>query len=217
MTDFQQRRTMMVDTQVRPNDVTKYPVIAAMLDIPREDFVPESRRDIAYIGENLDLGHGRVLLEPRTLAMMVDTLDVQPTDLVLDVGCGYGYSAAILGRLAQAVVAVEEHPEMAGIAAQRLAAVGADNVVAVQARLAEGKPDQGPYDAILIGGGIEELPQPIADQLAEGGRIVAMFIEGALGVVRLGRKLDGRIDWRLAFHAGGPVLPGYERRAGFVL
>ena len=82
---------------------------------------------------------------------------------------------------------------------------------------AEGKPDLGPYDAILIGGGIEELPQPIADQLAEGGRIVAMFIEGALGVVRLGRKLDGRIDWRLAFHAGGPVLPGYERRAGFVL
>ena len=105
MTDFQQRRMMMVDTQVRPNDVTKYPVIAAMLDVPREDFVPESRRDIAYIGENLDLGHGRVLLEPRTLAMMVDTLDVQPTDLVLDVGCGYGYSAASLGRLAQAVVA----------------------------------------------------------------------------------------------------------------
>jgi len=216
MTDFQQRRMMMVDTQVRPNDVTKYPVIAAMLDIPREDFVPDSRRDVAYVGDNVDLGHGRVLLEPRTLAKMIDTLDVQPTDLVLDLGCGYGYSAAVLGRMAQAVVAVEELPDMAAAATERLAA-RADNVAVVQARLTEGAAAQGPYDAILVGGGIEELPEAIADQLAEGGRIVALFLEGALGVVRLGRKLDGRIDWRMAFNAAAPLLPGFARRPGFVL
>lgn len=217
MTDFQQRRMMMVDTQVRPNDVTKYPVIAAMLDIPREDFVPDSRRDVAYVGDNVDLGHGRVLLEPRTLAKMIDTLDVQPTDLVLDLGCGYGYSAAVLGRMAQAVVAVEELPDMAAAATERLAAARADNVAVVQARLTEGAAAQGPYDAILVGGGIEELPEAIADQLAEGGRIVALFLEGALGVVRLGRKLDGRIDWRMAFNAAAPLLPGFARRPGFVL
>lgn len=217
MTDFQQRRMMMVDTQVRPNDVTKYPVIAAMLDIPREDFVPDSRRDVAYVGDNVDLGHGRVLLEPRTLAKMIDTLDVQPTELVLDLGCGYGYAAAVLGRMAQAVVAVEELPDMAAAATERLAAARADNVAVVQSRLTEGAAAQGPYDAILVGGGIEELPEAIADQLAEGGRIVALFLEGALGVVRLGRKLDGRIDWRMAFNAAAPLLPGFARRPGFVL
>ncbi|QJD16378.1 protein-L-isoaspartate O-methyltransferase family protein [Paracoccus sanguinis] len=217
MTDFQQRRMMMVDTQVRPNDVTKYPVIAAMLDIPREDFVPDSRRDVAYVGDNVDLGHGRVLLEPRTLAKMIDTLDVQPTELVLDLGCGYGYAAAVLGRMAQAVVAVEELPDMAAAATERLATARADNVAVVQARLTEGAAAQGPYDAILVGGGIEELPEAIADQLAEGGRIVALFLEGALGVVRLGRKLDGRIDWRMAFNAAAPLLPGFARRPGFVL
>lgn len=217
MTDFQQRRTMMVDTQVRPNDVTKYPVIAAMLDVPREDFVPDARRDVAYIGENVDLGHGRVVLEPRTLAKMVDALDVQPTDLVLDIGCGLGYSAAVLGRMAQAVVAVEQDAEMAAAATQRLASTGADNVVAVQGKLAEGHAAQAPYDAILIGGAIEELPDAIAAQLAEGGRIIALFAEGNLGIVRRGTKLDGRIDWRFAFNAAAPLLPGFAKHRGFTL
>ena len=90
MTDFAARRTMMVDTQVRPNDVTKFPVIEAMLAVPREEFVPAGRRAVAYSGENLDIGRGRVLLEPRTLAKMVDALDIQPDDLILDLGCGYG-------------------------------------------------------------------------------------------------------------------------------
>lgn len=217
MTDFQQRRTMMVDTQVRPNDVTKYPVIAAMLDVPREDFVPDARRDVAYVGENVDLGHGRVLLEPRTLAKMVDALDVQPTDLVLDIGCGFGYSAAVLGRMAQAVVAVEQDADMAAAAIQRLAATGADNVIALQGKLAEGHAAQAPYDAILIGGAIEELPDAIAAQLAEGGRIVALFAEGNLGVVRRGTKLDGRIDWRFAFNAAAPLLPGFVKQREFTL
>ena len=217
MTDFQQRRTMMVDTQVRPNDVTKYPVIAAMLDIPREDFVPDARRDVAYVGENVDLGHGRVLLEPRTLAKMVDALDVQPTDLVLDIGCGFGYSAAVLGRMAQAVVAVEQDADMAAAAIQRLAATGADNVIALQGKLAEGHAAQAPYDAILIGGAIEELPDAIAAQLAEGGRIIALFDEGNLGVVRRGTKLDGRIDWRFAFNAAAPLLPGFVKQREFTL
>ncbi len=217
MIDFQQRRTMMVDTQVRPNDVTKYPVIAAMLEVPREEFVPDARRDIAYSGENVDLGHGRVLLEPRTLAKMIDALDVQPTDLVLDVGCGLGYSAAVLGRLAQAVVAVEQDAEMAAAAQARLAACGSDNVAVVQGKLVAGAPEQAPYDAILIGAGIEQLPDAIADQLADGGRIIALWVEGALGVVRLGTRLDGRLMWRFAFHAHAPVLPGFAHPRGFTL
>ena len=110
---------MMVDTQVRPNDVTKYNVIAAMLDIPREEFVPDSRRDVAYVGENIEIARGRVVLEPRTIAKMIDALDLQPTELVLNLAAGYGYTAAVLGRLAQAVVAVEEDAEMAAEATRK--------------------------------------------------------------------------------------------------
>lgn len=207
----------MVDTQVRTNDVTRYPVIAAMLDIPREEFVPDARRDVAYVGDNVDLGNGRVLLEPRTLAKMIDTLDIQPTDLVLDVGSAYGYSAAVAGRLAQAVIALEQDPAMAAAAGDRLAAAGADNVAAVQGELAAGHAAQAPYDAILICGAVERLPDALADQLAEGGRIIALFTEGALGVVRLGQRRGDRIDWRFAFNAAAPVLPGFARRAEFVL
>lgn len=217
MTDFKERRTMMVDTQVRPNDVTKYNVIAAMLDIPREDFVPDSRRDVAYIGEDIELARGRVLLEPRTIAKMIDTLDVQPTNLVLNVGTGYGYSAAVLGRLAQAVIAIEQDDDMVAEATRRLAATGADNVAVVKGPLAGGHPAQAPYDAILVEGGIEEMPDTVAAQLAEGGRIIALFREGALGVVRIGIKLDGVITWRYVFNAAAPVLRGFARQPEFVL
>lgn len=217
MTDFQERRTTMVDTQVRTNDVTKYNVIAAMLEVPREQFVPDSRRDVAYVGENVELVRGRVLLEPRTVAKMIDALDIQPTQLVLDVGAGFGYSAAVVGRLAQAVVALEEDAEMAAEATRRLAAAGADNVAVVAGPLAAGHPAEAPYDAILVEGGIEEMPVDLAAQLAEGGRIMALFREGALGVVRLGTKLDGVITWRYAFNASAPVLPGFARRAEFSL
>lgn len=217
MTDFAARRTMMVDTQVRPNDVTKFPVIEAMLSIPREEFVPPARRPVAYSGENLDIGHGRVLLEPRTLAKMVDALDVQPTDLVLDLGCGYGYSSAVIARMAEAVVAVEESPELAAEAESRLAGANVFNVAVLAGPLTEGCAKQAPYDAILIGGAVEEVPEPLLDQLNEGGRIAALFLEGSLGVARIGLKVNGRVNWRYAFNAHAPLLPGFTRQRGFSL
>lgn len=208
---------MMVDTQVRPNDVTKYNVIAAMLEIPREEFVPDSRRDVAYVGENIEIARGRVVLEPRTIAKMIDALDLQPTELVLNLAAGYGYTAAVLGRLAQAVVAVEEDAEMAAEATRRLAGIGADNVAVVQGPLAAGHKAEAPYDAILIEGAIEELPDSLAEQLAEGGRIITLFLDATVGVVRSGVKLDGVITWRYAFNAGAPVLPGFRRVREFTL
>ncbi len=217
MSDFAQRRTMMVDTQVRPNDVTKYPVIAAMLHSPREAFVPDNRRDVAYSGENLTIAPGRVLLEPRTLAKMIDALNLQPDDLVLDLGCGYGYCAHVLSQIAQAVVAVEANVTLAEEAEKRLREQGADNVAVVHANLDAGAPAQGPYDVILIEGAIEVLPDAIADQLNEGGRIVALWRDGGLGVVQLGHKIDGLIVWRYAFNAHAPLLPGFSRRPEFAL
>jgi len=216
MQDFATRRMMMVDTQVRPNDVTKFPIIEAMLHVPREDFVPAARREAAYIGENVPLEGGRVLLEPRNFAKMLDVLDIQPDDLVLDIGCGLGYSSAVIARMAEAVVAVEE-ASLAGQAESALAAAGADNVAVVEGALAAGSPKHGPYCVILIEGGVEEVPQALLDQLKEGGRIAALFMDGALGTVRIGRKIDGHIGWRDAFNAAAPVLPGFAATKEFVL
>ncbi|MDN3712628.1 protein-L-isoaspartate O-methyltransferase [Paracoccus cavernae] len=217
MTDFAQRRTMMVDTQVRPNEVTSYPVIDAMLTVPREQFVPDALRNVAYAGENIELARNRVELEPRTIGRMLEALDLQSSDLVLHVGCGYGYATALMARIAEAVVATEENPDMAAEAQSRLAAQDIYNVAVTQADLTAGWPGQAPYDAMLVGGAIEALPQAIADQLREGGRIVALFVEGQLGTVRLGHKLDGQINWRNVFNAFAPILPGFKRVSSFAL
>ncbi|MBR9765428.1 MAG: methyltransferase domain-containing protein [Rhodobacteraceae bacterium] len=217
MTDYAARRTMMVDAQVRPSDVTKFPIIEAMLSVPRELFVPQERQEAAYLGENISLGGSRVLLEPRTFAKMLDALDVQPEDLVLDLGAAQGYSSAVLARMAAAVVAVEEEAELASDSQQVLSDLGADNVILHEATLAEGAPEHGPYDVIILEGAVEHMPEAITDQLKDGGRIVALFAEGHLGVVRIGYKIDGHVNWRFAFNAGAPVLPGFERHAAFTL
>lgn len=217
MTDYAARRTTMVDTQIRPSDVTKFPIIEAMLTVPREEYVPAALREAAYIGENLDLGPGRVILEPRTLAKMLDALDLQRDELVLDLGCGQGYSAAVIARLAEAVVAVEEDAALAAEAQAVLAREGVDNVILHTGPLAAGAPQHGPYDAIMIEGAVADLPEALLAQLKDGGRIACLFMDGALGVVRIGYKLGGAMSWRFAFNAGAPVLAGFERQAEFTL
>ena len=216
MTEFALRRTMMVDTQVRPSDVTKFPIIEAMLSVPREVYVPGEKREAAYIGENVEIAPGRVVLEPRTLAKMLDALDIQPDEMVMDLGCGLGYSTAIAARLADAVVAVEEDGELAAAAQRTLSSQGVDNAAVIEGPLAQGAAKHGPYDVILLQGGAEEIPATLLDQLKDGGRIGAVFMTGALGEARVGYKVDGRVTWRLAFNAAAPVLPGFVRHKGFV-
>lgn len=217
MTDYAARRTMMVDTQIRPSDVTKFPIIDAMLSVPREDFVPSDKVEAAYIGDNVSLGGSRVVLEPRTLAKTLDALDITSDELVMDVACGLGYSSAVIAKMAAAVVAVEEDEAMAADAQAALSAAGADNVIVHAGALAEGASAHGPYDVIVLEGAIEHMPDAILAQLKEGGRIAALFAEGELGVVRVGYKIDGEMNWRFAFNAGAPVLPGFERHRAFTL
>lgn len=217
MTDFAQRRRVMVDTQVRPSDVTQFPIIEAMLSIPRERFVPTRLREAAYLGENLPIGTNRVILEPRTLAKMLNVLSVGPDDLVLDLGPGFGYSTAVLAFLAQAVVAVEPDEPLVTEAEAALADIGIDNAAVQAGDLTWGAPEHGPYDVIALQGAIEVLPEAIDKQLAEGGRIACIFWEGKLGTCRLGLKADGRINWRYAFNASAPVLPGFEKKTEFTL
>lgn len=217
MSDFATRRVMMVDTQVRPSDVTKFPIIEAMLTVPREVFVPSSKREAAYVGENIEIAAGRVVLEARTLAKLLDALDIQPTELVLDLGCGLGYSTAVIARLADAVVAVEEDESLAAEAQRSLSAEGVDNAAVVTGPLVAGDAKHAPFDVITVQGGVEVVPQALLDQLREGGRIGAVFMEGALGVARVGYKIDGVVSWRQVFNAAAPVLPGFAAPRGFVL
>lgn len=217
MTDFASLRTAMVDCQVRPSDVTKYPVIDAMLTVPREVYVPAAKRTVAYADAPIPFAPGRAMLEPRTLARMLDALSPGPDELALVVGSGYGYSAAVMSRLAQAVVALEEDPEAASEAASALAAHDADNVIPVEGPLAEGAPKHGPYDVMLIEGGIETLPDALAGQLREGGRIVALRMDGQAGEVCLGVRHGGHIAWRPVFNAAAQVLPGFSKAKAFAL
>lgn len=217
MINFTARRTTMVDTQVRPSDVTKLPIIDALLSVRREVFVPDAMREAAYIGEHVDLGEGRVVLDPRVFSKMIDALNLQQSELVLDIGSGLGYSAAVLGRLVQAVVAVEENDDFAAEAQTILAEEGADNVAVVVGPLAAGALDHAPFDVILIEGAVQSIPATVLDQLAEGGRIGAIFQDQALGVARIGYKIDGEITWRDIFNATAPVLPGFRKEFAFSL
>lgn len=208
---------MMVDTQVRPSDVTKFPIIEAMLTVEREAFVPASKKGVAYSDGNIDLGDGRTLLEPRSLAKMLDALDLQKEELALDIGCGLGYSSAVLSRICEAVVAVEESNPLAQEAQGLLSQHGADNVAVIVGELAAGVPQHGPYDVIVVQGGVSSIPPAIEDQLKDGGRIAAIFMQGALGECRIGYKSQGKLTWRMSFNASAPVLKGFESDIGFQL
>ena len=215
MIDFDAAREVMVDGQIRPSDVTRYPIIEAFLRIPREEFVPEALRPVAYVGEHVPLGPGRVLLDPRVFGKLLDAVNAGPADLVLDVGCGLGYSSAVLGRLAEAVVALEEDAAMAAEAETRLARHGADNAMVVTGPLAEGSPRHGPFDVILFEGAVEQVPATFTAQLKPGGRIAAVFADGQSGQARLGVHSAGRIVWRRIFDATAPVLPGFSGAKAF--
>jgi protein-L-isoaspartate(D-aspartate) O-methyltransferase len=217
MADFVANRTMMVDTQIRPSDVTKFPIIDAMLTVRREAFVPISRRETAYADANIALGAGRVVLEPRTLAKMLDAMELEQSDMVLCVGAGLGYGPAILARMVEAVIALEQDEALAKEAEAALMEEGADNVVVLEGALTDGAAKHGPFDAILIEGGVEEVPVALTEQLKDGGRIAAVFMRGALGECRIGYKVDGRVSWRMAFNASAPVLPGFGAEVAFSL
>ena len=217
MTDYELRRKIMVDTQIRPSDVTKFPIIDAFLSIPREKFVPVGKREAAYIGENFQIGQSRVILEPRTLAKLLDALDIQNDELVLDIGTGLGYSSAIISLIAEVVIAVEDDSSLASESEEVLSEIGADNVVVQVSKLEDGAPEHGPYDVVILQGGIEEIPVSILNQLKDGGRVGAIFVEDGLGTAKIGFKLNDKINWRYCFNAAAPVLPGFFKQKDFAL
>jgi len=213
--DFTERRVKMVDGQIRTTDVTSAPLIEAFLGVPREIFVDPAVRDLAYIDEDIRIAAGsdapRFLMEPSPLARLLQLAEVGENDSVLDVGCGTGYSAAILSRLARVVVALESDPTLAERATSALAEAGCSNVTVVTGSLREGRAANAPYDVIFIGGSVEEVPETLLKQLAEGGRLVAVEGGGNAGVARVFLKTSGIVTGRRAFNAAIKPLPGFER------
>jgi protein-L-isoaspartate(D-aspartate) O-methyltransferase len=215
MTNFQTAREAMVDCQVRPSDVTKYPIIDALLKTPKEKYVPLEKQSVAYIGEHITLPDNRVILDPRIFAKMLDAVSIRAEELVLDVGCGTGYSTAVIAKLAQAVVALESNIEMAEFAQKALEGEGVDNAIVISGNLYDGDEKHGLYDVIIIQGGVQKISKNLKDQLKDGGRIISIFTDGAMGQCFLGIKRGSDITWRSEFDATAPIIKDFSESKSF--
>lgn len=216
------QRKNMVDSQVRPSDVTDRRIARAMLEVPREVFVPESQRAIAYMDGNLVVSAPgarppRALLAPRVLSKMLQQLVIEPEAVVLDVAPATGYSTAVLARMAKRVMALECDEGLAELARAALKAQGATNCEVNVGDIRDGYPGHGPYDAILVNGRITEAPAQLLNQLKDGGRLVAIVDVGGVGKAMEWRRFAMSFDRRALFDAEAPLLPGFERVAAFVL
>lgn len=218
MDPFADRRLSMVDSQLRTNKVVDEALIAALSELPREDFVPDRLAPVAYVDKDLPLEGGRFLMEPMVFARLVQMLQLSPGDIVLDIGCGTGYSSAVLARLCSTVVALECDPALAETARRNLARADIDNVIVVDGALAAGYPDQAPYNAILVGGAVPEIGTALTGQLAENGRLAAVVTRGSPpGRATCAVRGGGGVSQRVAFDAGTLPLPGFEKAERFVL
>lgn len=208
MTDFEHARKAMVDNQLRTSAITDRRLLAAMGAVPREIFVPEARRSLAYIDEahKLPGPSGRSLAAPAPFARLVQLADIEADDIVLDVGTGTGYSAAVLARLAASVVALESDPALLQSARDNLKQVGVENVALIEAPLDAGAPKQGPYDAIILEGAVREVPEKLLKQLKEGGRLVALIRTGATAVANVYVRTGDDFAPRAEFNTSLPPL-----------
>jgi len=219
MPEYEARRHNMVESQIRTNKVTDPGLIAVFSELPRELFLPEAQRSIAYIDEDIEIAPGRHMMEPVVLARLVQALDIGATDSVLVIGAGTGYDAAVIGTLAGPVVAVEADPQLVETASMLINHLGIDNVAVVEAPLADGYAGQAPYDLVFVGGAVPEIPAIIADQVAPGGRVVAVIggaENGVLGRASVMTKIEQGLSGRQIFDAGTRPLPGFEAAAEFV-
>lgn len=220
MVNFAVQRKNMVESQVRPSDVVDRRILRAMLEIPREMFVPEDVRSLAYIDREVRMSQqsngARYLMAPRVHARLIQALELENDDIVLEVGCGTGYGSAVMAKLAQTVFGLESDPALAATATETLSALGIDNAVVVVGSLTAGWPSEGPYDAILLSGAVPEVPATLFDQLKDGGRLVAVIADGTVGRATIWQRSGQNVSPRTLFDAAAATLPGFERAPEFV-
>jgi protein-L-isoaspartate(D-aspartate) O-methyltransferase len=217
MSDYAQARHNMVENQLRTNRIDEPRLLAAMGEIPRELFCPPPLRACAYGDEDIDLGDGRHLIEPLALAKLLQTAAPRGDDVALSLGCDTGYGAAVLSRLV-ATVFLLVPPRLDGAAIEaRLGEIGCDNVVLQPGDPRQGLSAQAPFDAIVLGGSVPEVPRRLLDQLGEGGRLVAVVNQGRIGRVTLCRKVGGVVGRLTPFDAAIPLLPELRPEPAFEL
>jgi protein-L-isoaspartate(D-aspartate) O-methyltransferase len=216
MIEYENARRTMVDSQLRTADVVNVRILDAFLHVPREAFLPESTRPLAYLDTDLVVKDGhppRRLLQPMVLARLLQAADIALTDTVLDVGSARGYSAAILSRIGGKIVALEADPELADAALHSLS--GSGNVVPASGPLQAGWPEMAPYDVIVLEGAVEVVPPVLLQQLGEGGRLVAVVGYGRTGRATVFVKSQGDVAGRVVFDAVASPLPGFAAAPTF--
>ena len=214
--DFAAARRIMVDSQIRPNDVTDPEIVASLLAVPREVFVPASRRGVAYSELKIETSEGRALWTPRDFSKLLKAIDPQRGDIALILGAGAGYETAVLARLVETAIGVEEDEALVNKATERLAEVGADRAVVVEGSLQAGLPDQGPFDLILINGMVETVPDAWLAQLAENGRLgVVVQTTNGLGGARVYKKTGDVVSYRNVFEARPPKFTAFNAEQSF--
>lgn len=215
--DFSTARRNMIDGQMRPNRVADEALLASIAEAPRELFVPEALRGVAYVDEDLKITPDRSLMEPVVLARLIQELSLSSSDAVLDIASGTGYAAAVMARLAGAVFALESDSALQATATGLFGDLALDNVVPVEGDLASGCPDHAPYNGILIEGAVEKIPPEVFEQLAEGGRLVTVLVENGIGRATLFRKDRGHLSHRVLFDASVPLLKEFRNPTTFSL
>lgn len=215
--DFAVARRNMVESQLRTNRITMPALLDAFKEVPREQFVPTGRRGQAYMDDHVEIAPGRWLMPPMAIGRLIQEAYPQPSDNALVVGAGMGYSAAILGRVCNSVFALESESSLVVGMGEALTKHVLDNVVAVEGPLIEGYPTEGPYDVILLAGAVEQVPRALTDQMAEGGRLMAIVgAPNTVGRATLYGKRNGAISHRVLFDATVKHLPGFQKAPAFV-
>ncbi|WP_108659664.1 protein-L-isoaspartate O-methyltransferase family protein [Acuticoccus kandeliae] len=215
-------RTRMVNNQLRTFDVTDHRVQDAFLTVERERYVPADERAIAYSDEAIAISRdaigrpSRTMTAPAILGRLLQLARVGEEDVVLLVGAGLGYTAAVLGNLASSVIALESDPDLAERATRLLEEADVTNVAVVTGPLPEGYPSEAPFDVIFVDGAIQTEPTALLEQLKDGGRLVAIEGEGLSGCARIYTKGTASVSSRTAFNAAAGTLPGFAKEASFV-
>ncbi len=223
VTDSLIQRTNMVESQIRPSDVTDRRILRAMQLVPRERYVPARFATLAYMDNDVPIVDApmgqpasvRTLMSPRTFAKLVQLAAIEPDAVVLVVGAGRGYSAAIVAQLARTVVALESDIALAAMAKDALADQA--HVTTVTGNLSSGHASSGPYDAIVVDGLIGVRPETLLAQLKPGGRLVGIFQAGAVGKATRWLRTGPHFAETTAFEATAAALPGFDAAPAFVL
>ena len=216
MFDYAAARQHMINSQIRTNDVTDAAILSSFKAVPRENFVPAGQKALAYSDVHIETDEGRYLLRPRDFSKMIDAADIQPTDIVLDIACGRGYSTAVLAGLCETAVGLEDDEERVTHASDLLVKADVTNAAIVKGDLKSGAREHGPFNVIMVSGSVSDVPKTWLDQLCNGGRLVATLQNGPMGRVTVFTRSGDAIGERVVFDASVPSLAGFKPAPEFV-